>query len=234
MNTLKGPFLLMFKEMRLTFYINFGITIALMALYIFLSYSTGENGDLGSIFGPFYAVFLIYPFILFQGYKYILSLGGTRRQFMMATFASVSIYMVLSVLILNGLHLLSQFFIDQGQMFHMADLVNGSHPLLYIWIDLLWVVFLFGVGIMIKTIWFNLGNVRTLICGAILLMVLITTYTFADLSPFIEFVIVDHLLFVHILAGIAVLFMLLSFLIMRNGPLERGDRARFIGKQQPE
>ncbi|AXF57381.1 hypothetical protein [Salicibibacter kimchii] len=235
MNTLKGPFRLIMKEMKMIYYINVGVTIALMALYIFLSYYLGENEHLGVTFGPFYAIFLIFPFILFKGYKYILSLGGTRKQFMIATYLSIGIYIVLSGMLLNGLHFLSPYLLNDGYIFHMADLVNGSHSLLYVWIDVLWMIILFGVGMIAQSIYFNLGTVRTLSSGAALLIAILATYFFADLGPLIEFIIVDHLLFVHILAGISVLFMLFSYLLMKNGPLERGDRYVFIGKwKQPK
>ncbi|QQK80836.1 hypothetical protein HUG20_13660 [Salicibibacter cibi] len=231
MNTLKGPLRVIIKEVNVTFYINVGVTLGLMALYIFLSFYLGENEMLGITFGPFYGIFLIYPFILFKGYKYILSLGGTRKQFMIATYLSISIYIILSGILLNGLHFLSPYLLNEGYIFHMADLVSGSNPLLYVWIDVLWMIILFGVGLIAQSVYFNLGTVRTLIGGAALLIAVLATYFFADLQPLIEFIIVDHLLFVHILAGVSVLFMLFSYLFMKNGPLERGDRHFFIRKQ---
>jgi len=231
MYTLKGPFRLIMKEMSLTFYINIGVTLALMALFIFLSYYNVANEALGIAFGPFYVIFLVYPFILFKGYKYILSLGGTRKQFMVATFLSVGIYIMLSGIILNGLYFLSPLLFNEGQLFHMADLVSGSHPFLYFWIDLLWMFILFGSAMVIQAIYFNLGTVRTLSGGAALLILVLAAVFFVDLSSLIEFIIAEHLLFVHILAGISLLFMFLSYLIMRNAPLERGDRK--LIKMQP-
>ncbi|MBY7141566.1 hypothetical protein KFZ56_00285 [Virgibacillus sp. NKC19-3] len=224
MNTLKGPFRLIMKEMNLTFYINIGVTLALMALFTFLSYFNVANETLGITFGPIYAIFLAYPFILFKGYKYILSLGGTRKQFMLVTFLSAAIYIVLSAIILNGLYFLSPLLFNEGELFHMADLVNGSQPLLYFWVDVLWMFILFGFAMMIQAIYFNLGGARTLIGAAALLMMVLVAVFFADLTPLIEFIFTDHLLFVHILAGISLIFMSLSYLIMRNAPLERGDR----------
>ena len=235
MNTFKGPFRLIIKEMNVTFYINLVVTLALMGLYIFLSFYLAENDMLGVTFGPFYAIFFVYPFIVFKGYKYILSLGGTRKQFMFATYLSIGIYIVLSGIILNGLHYLSPYLLNEGYIFHMADLVNGSHPLLYIWIDILWMIILFGVGVIAQSIYFNLGTVRTLSGVAALLIAILATVFFADFSPLIEFIITDHFLFIHILGGISVLFMLFSYHFMKNGPLERGDRHLFSGKwKQPK
>ncbi|MBM7839933.1 putative membrane protein [Alkalihalobacillus xiaoxiensis] len=225
MNTLKGPFQLISKEMNQTFLINAGITIALMGLFIFLSFYADGNESLGVIFGPFYVIFLVYPFFLIKGYKCILSLGGTRKQYMIATYLSVAIYIVLSVLILNGFYFLSPYLLNQGYIFHIADLVNGSNPFLYLWVDALWLFILFGIGAIAQSIYFNLGAVRSLSVGAIFLLVSLATVFFADLSPIIEFFITEHLLFVHTLTGISGLFVLLSYMFMKNGPLETGDRS---------
>jgi len=90
---------------------------------------------------------------------------------------------------------------------------------------------LFGSAMVIRAIYFNLGTVRTLSGGAALLILVLAAVFFVDLSLLIAFIIAEHLLFVHILAGISLLFMVLSFLIMRNAPLERGDRKLILGNR---
>ncbi|MBM7632373.1 hypothetical protein [Geomicrobium sediminis] len=235
MNTLKGPFKIIIKEMNPTFFWNVGITIALMGLFIILSFYTDGNEQLGITFGPFYVIFLVYPFILMKAYKCILSLGGTRKQYMIATFLSIGIYLVLSAIILNGLYSLSPYVLNQGYIFHMGDLVNESNPFLYVWIDVLWMFILFGIGVLAQTVYFNLGTVRTLSVGAVLLIGSLATVFFADLGPLFEFFITEQLAFVHILAGISALFVLLSYLFMKNGPLEKGDRYLFSrGWKEPK
>ncbi|WP_026701921.1 hypothetical protein [Salibacterium aidingense] len=190
MNTFKGPFRLLLKEMRPTFYINTLVTLVLMAFFIILGFWT-ESADnstvaVGVIFGPYYAIFLAYPFIIFPGYRYILSLGGTRKQFMKAALMSAVLYVLLAMLILNGLHFLSESIVSFGNhsisFFHMADLVNGENPLLYLWVDILWCLFLFGVGMIAKSIWFNFGPLRTLMAVTGLLILGIAAVTFLDLS----------------------------------------------------
>ncbi|GAK09176.1 hypothetical protein [Geomicrobium sp. JCM 19038] len=235
MNTLKGPFRLIFKEMKPTFLINAGITIALMGLFVFLSFYADGNENIGVLFGPFYAIFLFFPFFLMKGYKCILSLGGTRKQFMISTYLSVTIYTILGVLTLNGFYYLSPYVLNQGYIFHMGDLVNESNPFLYLWVDALWLFILFGIGVLAQTVYFNLGTVRTLSVGAVLLIASLATFFFADLGPLFEFFITEQLAFVHILAGISVLFVLLSYLFMKNGPLEKGDRYLFSrGWKEPK
>ena len=78
-----------------------------------------------------------------------------------------------------------------------------------------------------QVIYFNLGLIRTLTLGGILLLAGVAAYYFIDLTPLFEFIIMDHLLFVHILALASIIMLILSALMMRNAPLERGDRKLF-------
>lgn len=227
MNTLKGPLRIVTKEMGLTFYINVGITIALFGLYIFLSSITDENGLLGLIFGPFYIVFLTYPFIFFKSYKYILSLGGTRKQFMISSFIAALIYLAASTIVLNVLHIIGKEIFQNGYIFHMADILENASMPMYFWIDFLWLFILFGIGMFVQVINFNLGTLRTFILGAVVILGAITAYSFMDLTPLFEFIIMDHLLFVHLLALGSLVLMVISYFMMRNAPLERGDRKLF-------
>lgn len=227
MNTLKGPFKIVKKEMGITFYINLALTFALFALYFFLSFRVNENENLGVLFGPFFAVFLLYPFLMFKSYRLIISLGGTRKQFTVSVLLATLMFLVIAAVVLNVLYMLGEMIFPNGHMFHMADLINDAGPVMYFWIDLLWLFILFSIGMIVKVIYFNLGTVRTLSGGAILLLAGITVYFYVDFGPFFEFIITDHLLFVHLLAIGAAACLVLSYFMMRNAPLERGDRKLF-------
>lgn len=63
--------------------------------------------------------------------------------------------------------------------------------------------------------------------STVLNLPIISYVTFGDLSKIITFIISNHLTCIHILAGVAILMLVLSYLIMRNGPLERGTTAGF-------
>src|SRR5699024_4719438 len=93
--------------------------------------------------------------------------------------------------------------------------------------DLLWLFIIFSIGMFVQAINFNLGTIRTLSLGGILILAAIIAYFFLDLTPLFEFIIMDHLLFVHILALAALIMLLLSAFMMNNAPLERGDRKIF-------
>lgn len=227
MNSLKGPLKIVSKEMGITLYINIGLTIALFALFLFLSFRADSNEMLGIIFGPFYAIFLAYPFIFFKSYNFILALGGTRKQFIVSSFLSTLAFIIICTIILNALYLISGMTFQNGFIFHMADILNDPSPAMYFWIDFLWLIILFGIGMFAQTINFNLGTIRTLSLGGILILAAITAYFFLDLTSLFEFIIMDHLLFVHILALASLIMLLLSAFMMNNAPLERGDRKIF-------
>lgn len=227
MNTLKGPLKIVTKEMGMTFYINVGITIALFALYIILSTKADGNEYVGVLFGPFYVIFLVYPFVLFKSYNFILSLGGTRKQFIASTFIAALIFIVIGVILLNGLHLISQMVFQNGYLFHMADILTDVSTAMYFWIDFVWLFILFGIGMFVQVINFNLGTVRTLSLAALLILGSATAFFLIDLTPLFKFMVMEHLLFVHILALISLALLVLSYFMMRNAPLERGDRKLF-------
>ncbi|GAK04293.1 hypothetical protein JCM19037_2685 [Geomicrobium sp. JCM 19037] len=74
MNTLTGPLLLMRKEMNITFIINMMITVVLFFSFAWIG-SLEANASF-VLFGPIYAIFLLYPWVNFKGYSLILSLGA--------------------------------------------------------------------------------------------------------------------------------------------------------------
>lgn len=227
MNSLKGSLKIVSKEMGITFYINIALTIGLFVLYLFLSFRGDTNEYLGVLFGPLYVIFLIYPFIFFKSYNFILALGGTRKQFITSSFLSTLVFIVIGTIILNALHLIGEMTFQNGYLFHMADILNDPSTAMYFWIDFLWLIILFGFGMFAQTINFNLGTIRTLTLGGVLLLAGVAAYYFIDLTPLFEFIIKDHLLFVHILAFASLIMLILSAFMMRNAPLERGDRKIF-------
>lgn len=227
MNSLKGPLKIVSKEMGVTFYINIALTIALFALYLFLSFRADPGEDLGVIFGPFYVIFLIYPFIFFRSYNFILALGGTRNQFIISSLLATLIFIIIGTIIMNVLHWIGGMTFQNGYLFHMADILNDPNPAMYFWIDFLWLFILFGIGMFVQVINFNLGTIRVLSLGALILLAGVAAYFFLDLTPLFEFIILDHLLFVHILALASLIMLVLSAFMMRNAPLERGDRKIF-------
>lgn len=228
MNTFKGPFRVIFEDLRIQFYILTGATVVLSLVYLIIGkiLSSHETFTVGASFGPYYSLYLYYPFLAYtKAYKYTLSLGGTRKQFLGSTIANIGIFLIMTTFILNLFYYLTEYLSNLGiisaSLIHMGDLVKGASPLLYPWIDLLWGIILFGIGLFVSSFWFYFGTVRTMIAATLLLVIAIIYFAFGDFSPFIQFMVSEHLAFVHILAGIACLLIVLSYFIMRNGPFER-------------
>ncbi|MED4531566.1 hypothetical protein [Metabacillus fastidiosus] len=234
MNTFKGPFRIMFEDLRLQFYILAGVTSFLSILYIVLGIFVPSDDKfiVGVSFGPFYGFFLIYPFFFYtKGFKYIISLGGTRKQFLLSSFLNISLFLVMAIIILNGFYFLTDYLvkegISKGTLFHMGNLVNGAAPYLYPWIDLLWGIILFSIGFFLSSIWYYFGTLRTMIGLTVFALLVITFIAFSDLYGIINSIIGYYVVFVHILAVAGIVMMILSYFIMRNGPLERGKTAGF-------
>jgi len=231
MNTFIGPFRLMMREMRLTFYINVAITFVLFVFFNFLGFIDAAESVSFILFGPFFIVFLIYPFINFKGYNYILSLGGTRKQFVLAMYLSALIFSVASVALLNFLYYLSTNIVGStANLFHLGGLVNSSNWLVYLWVDFSWILFLFSLGMIAKTFWFNYGTVLSLSVATLFLIISMVIGVFGNKSWLIEVIFMNHLQFVTILFGLAIVFLLSSYLLMKKAPLEKGSRLNLSKK----
>lgn len=227
MNTFTGPFRLMMREMSMTFYINVFITFALFVFYNVLGYmGVAESGSF-ILFGPLFVVFLLYPFINFSGYQYILSLGGTRKQFVLAFYLSAVIYSVLGGVILNLFYFFTTLLTSGNYLFHFAKFIHTTNWLIYFWIDFSWIFFLFSLGMIAKTVWFNYGTAFLLAVSTILLIIGTIAVVFGDMSSLITTFLEHHLKFVTILFGLSIVFLLLSYSLMKNAPLEKGGRLNF-------
>lgn len=232
MNALKGPFRLMFEDMRIQFYILTGITVALWLFFLVLGMSV--DTFMGTLFGPYYGLFAIYPFLVYnKGYVYTLALGGTRKQFLFSMLAASGLFIVICMAVLNGIYQLNAFLLNQGiiniPLFHMGELVGSANPLLYFWVDLLWCVFLFGVSFGINSVWFYFGTVRFLLGLTGVALVVIAYLAFADLRTLFTWIVENHLVFLHVMGAVGFAAAGLSYVIMKNGPLERGgERGLFF------
>ncbi|MGG3928019.1 hypothetical protein ABET51_18815 [Metabacillus fastidiosus] len=234
MNTFKGPFRIMFEDLRFQFYILAGVTSFLSILYIVLGIFVPSDDKfmVGVSFGPFYGFFLIYPFLFYsKAFKYIVSFGGTRKQFLLSSFLNISLFLIIAVLLLNIFYFLTDYLVSEGiskgTLFHMGDLVSGAGIYLYPWIDLLWGIVLFSISFFLSSVWYYYGTLRTMIGLTAFALLAITFITLGNLNDIISFIIIHHLAFVHILAAVGIVMMILSYFIMRNGPLERGKTAGF-------
>ncbi|MFB4160021.1 hypothetical protein ACE1TF_09065 [Geomicrobium sp. JSM 1781026] len=222
MKPMTGPLLLMRKEMNFTFVINMIITVVLFFSFAWIGSIEADASFV--LFGPIYAVFLLYPWVNFKGYSLILSLGGTRRQFVISFYLIAIVFMILSVAILHGLYLINDQLLQWTTFTQTGELLGSSHPLLYIWADFIWLFALFSISLFIRSFLFNFGSIMTLSLGAVLLILFTSWFFLGDMSAVFEFILTNHLAFLHIMLGISLLLSLVTYLLMRNGPLENGGR----------
>src|SRR5699024_3662469 len=104
----------------------------LFVFFNFLGFIDAAESVSFILFGPFFIVFLIYPFINFKGYNYILSLGGTRKQFVLAMYLSVLIFSFASVALLTFLYYLStHIVVSTAILFHLIYQLNISYYIYY-------------------------------------------------------------------------------------------------------
>ncbi|WP_404427949.1 hypothetical protein LG296_09055 [Ureibacillus chungkukjangi] len=226
MNSFVGPFRLMIKEMSMTFYINATITFVLFIFFNLLGVFDVAKSGIFFLHGPLFIVFLLYPFINFKGYQYILSFCGTRKQFVFAFYLSSLIYGAISILLLNLFYYLSKIINANNtiEFFHLANIVNDSNLLMELWIDFTWLIFVFSLGIIAKTIWFNYGTLFTLSLATFLIIAVTIVALFAEISKILDVIFDNYMLFIVILFGLSFTFLLISYLLMRNAPLEKGNR----------
>lgn len=225
-STFNGPFKLMFEDLKKQTIIILSITVSILILFSISGYLIGENFT-GAIFGPIYGFFLIYPFLLYnKTYKYVLSLGGTRRQYLLSTIINTVLFIFINTAFLNVMYQLNLYLSENnGNLVHLQHvglLFQSDNPVLYWWADVVLCVFLFGVLLLVNSLWFYLGTIRLLIGITIFGGILVVWFTNEGMGKIIDLFINHLLTFIHILGFAGLCGMALSYLIMRNGPLERG------------
>src|SRR5699024_12332496 len=126
--------------------------------------------------------FLIYPFLNYKGYNYIISLGGTRKQFVLTMYLSVLIFSFASVALLNFLYYLSTNIVGStATLFHLGGLVNSANWLVYLWVDFSWILFLFSLGMIARIFCFNYGTVLSLSVATLFLIISMVIVVFGNI-----------------------------------------------------
>lgn len=224
-STFNGPFKLMFEDLKKQTIVILSITLGVVILFSISGHLFGDFT--GSIFGPIYGFFLIYPFLLYnKTYKCVLSLGGTRRQYLLSTIINTVLFICINTAFLNVIYQLNLYLSENNlnpvHLQHVGLLFQSDNPVLYWWVDVVLCVFLFGVFLLVNSLWFYLGTIRILIGLTMIGGLFVVWFTNEGMGKIID-LFVNHLLsFINILGFIGLCGMALSYLIMRNGPLERG------------
>src|SRR5690625_7381816 len=98
-------------------------------------------------------------------------------------YLSVLIFSFASVALLNFLYYLSTNIVGStANLFHLGGLVNSSNWLVYLWVDFSWILFLFSLGMIANTFWFNFCIVLSLSVATLFLIISIVIVFFGHYS----------------------------------------------------
>ncbi len=133
------------------------------------------------------------------------------------------LFVVTSVIVLNVLYQLATLIYNQGlgttKIIHIGQLIESSNGFIYLWLDTLVALFLFGFSFLIASITFRFGLTKSLVGATILLLALVIWVTFADITPLIDFIVSNTFTFFQVIGLIGVVAFVATYPIMINAPL---------------
>ncbi|RDW17490.1 hypothetical protein CWR48_13270 [Oceanobacillus arenosus] len=238
MNSLYGTFRLVSEDAL--FYLGklmlLYITIPVTLLWVIIGYIFGLGEDVfASISGPTY--FFIALFAI-NGYKTLypvaIGMGSTRVQLLKVYYGVGISAVVICITILNVLqYILKTVYLQweiKANIFHPGVfLVDGYHFFAYLWIDLMFGLFLFGVPFLLYSINFRLGFRKSIMILMLLSAIFMVLYYGGYLSDSMEWFLgldLDALgmTLITLLGLCSVGALLLSYPIMRNASLKSKSR----------
>lgn len=234
MNALYGTFRLVSKDalFLLGKFLFLYLTIPLTILWLCIGYIFGLSDDVvASISGPAYCFIVIFALWGYKSlYPVAIGMGSTRIQLLKVYYSVGIVAVVISVTFLNVLQyilktLYLQWEIGANILHPGLLLVDGYHFFAYLWIDLMFGLFLFGVPFLLYSINFRLGFRKSIMMLMLLSAVFMVLYYGGYLNSSMEwFLGLDFdslkMTLITILGLCSVGALLLSYPIMRNAPIK--------------
>ncbi|RDW22104.1 hypothetical protein [Oceanobacillus chungangensis] len=238
MNSLYGTFRLVSEEF-LFFLGKFAllyITIPLTLCWALIGYIFGLGDEvLASISGPTYIFIIIFGV---NGYRTLypvaIGMGSTRVQLLKVFIGLGTLGVVISITFLNVLqYILKTLYLQWeigANIFHPGVfLVDGYHFFAYLWIDLMFGLFLFGVPFLLYSINFRLGMRKFIIILMLLSATFMVLYYGGYLSNSMEWFLgldldILGMTLITLLGLCSVGALLLTYPIMRNASLKPKSR----------
>lgn len=238
MNSLYGTFRLVSGDalFLLGKFLFLYLTIPLTLLWVSIGYIFGLGDDVvASISGPTYCFIVIFAIWGYKSlYPVAIGMGSTRIQLLKVYYSVGIIAVVISVTFLNVLqYILKTLYLKWeigANILHPGLLlVDGYHFFAYLWIDLMFGLFLFGVPFLLYSINFRLGMRKFIMIIMLLSAVFMVLFYGGYLSVSMEWFLgldLDTLktTFISLLGLCGVGALLLSYPIMRNAPLKSKTR----------
>jgi len=225
MNHLKGPISIIFKDLKLQFYIFTAITFLLVAIYSGVGYFLRPDNFQPFISGPIYGILLILPYFTFKdALKSTIGLGGTRTNYYASLIVSSFIFIVSLMIVNNVFFQLSEFITEHtrstAEVFHLASLLGASNAISYFWVDVLIGIFFVGTGTILSAVLYRFGYLWMLGIVVGLGVVGFLSFTLGDMSGIIEWTLENKYLFLHLLAGLGIVCIVLTYPIFKRVTLK--------------
>ena len=212
------------------------ITIPLMVFWVIIGYIYGLGDNVvAAISGPSY-FFIV--FFAISGYKSLyrtaIGMGSTRVQLLKVYYGVGTLAVILSITFLDVLQyilktLYLRWEIGANILHPGVILVDGYDFFVYLWIDLMFGLFLFGVPFLLFSIYYRLGMQKSIT----ILMVLSAIFMFFHYGGYLSnsmewFLGLDlealRMTLITLLGLCGTGALLLSYPIMRNAPLKPKSR----------
>ncbi|MFD2045228.1 hypothetical protein ACFSTA_16205 [Ornithinibacillus salinisoli] len=212
------------------------ITIPLTVFWLLIGYIFGIGNDVvASISGPAYFFIMLFSI---GGYKSLypiaIGLGSTRVQLLKVFYGIGILAVVMSIIFLNVLQFILktvylQWEIGANILHPGIFLVGDYHFFAYLWIDLMFGLFLFGVPFLLYSINFRLGMRKSIIILMLLSIMVMFLYYGGYLNNSMEWFLgldLDALgmTLITLLGLCSIGALLLSYPILRNAPLKAKTR----------
>lgn len=206
------------------------IILPLMALWVLIGLLFDLSPDvMTTISIPVYANVAIFALIGFKPlYLFAVGMGSTREQYLKSFYLVCLIAVFAVMLMLNIcqyiLKVVYQQIFGWSNIFHPGLLVQPDyHFMVYLWVDLMVGLFLFGLTFLVYSIWYRLGTSKMLIIAMIIFSGLALLYYGETLNTWFNRLTdlnITPLNYFNIFGAAGLIILSLTYPLMRNAPLQ--------------
>ncbi|UNC92013.1 hypothetical protein [Candidatus Contubernalis alkaliaceticus] len=236
MNTFYGNTLLIYNEMKWYFgrVLFLYITIPLMIAWIItgLVFNLHE-GVITSIPVPAYIHIVLFSMVAFKMYFPIaIGMGSTRIHFLKAFYVTGLGVVAFTILFLNFCQYIMIIVYNQlfgwSSILHPAIFFRPEYQFLpYLWIDIMFGLFIFGLSFLLFCAWYRLGSVRMLFLITVLTIICLFLYYGGVLETWFQWVRslgLDAVIGFTILGSLGLFALFSTYPMMRDASLNPKPR----------
>ncbi|MGO1819144.1 MAG: hypothetical protein ACTH0S_05620 [Senegalia sp. (in: firmicutes)] len=219
MNDFKGSFSIVFRELKLQFYIFTIVLILLAAVYVAIGYFGNPEDFRPLLSGPAYGILGFLPlFLFYDPFKASIELGATRKQYIFSVWSSYLMFVVALLIVHEVISYIVKLTTDFSKstvvLLRVGDLIPNASVLDNFWIDFLAILFIAGVCFLLAAIMYRVGIIPTVL-GVFTIGVIVFIWSvLGDIMPLIEWIMNHIYETFHILGAVGVIAALLIYPIM--------------------